>query len=355
MSGIPRRSALSLQGMTNRLIRLCMISILGLSACGGGIKPTEGSARPSVQEPGAQLLFQPDPQGGGGPFEDLFPGNPKVSPNGRLVAFLGGIGNRVALGVIGPEGHATVVTGADAYLHSFAWMPGSDSLLAASVSTAGSDPFSANDFGIWSNDGELVRTISSSVGLSVEEGMTVAADGAVAIVAGTPPPDEAGFGLQADLYLVDLTTGKVEQLTQTPLEDERDPEFVGKDRVFFVKSKGRDEWGRGYVLDLQSRQLQAVTPADEPVVDATAEGTSDLVVYSTARPGSLIGNEPCFRSISLDGSQRRELFCRDARYPDLAPDGTWLVVEDIGPLVPPTDPRQIVSAGSLIRITLSGS
>ena len=188
-----------------------------------------------------------------------------------------------------------------------------------------------------------------------DDGLTVS--GQTAVLAGGPPPDAVGFGAPSDLYRINIDTGEVEQLTDTPNRDERTPEFVGSNRVFYVVSRGNDKDGSGRILDLRTGRQRAVTPQNQGIVDATAAAAPNLAIYTVVPGGDLLTNQPCFFSVSLSGGPPRKLFCLAARYPDLAPNGKWLVAKELLSLEDfvaqkPTDPRETPADGPLIRVEL---
>ncbi len=205
---------------------------------------------------------------------ELSPGTKRAlfSPDGTALAVVTSEGIGIAR-----RGAVDLVTESDTQAVDAAWMPDSKSLIV------GEGPALVDRLTVLSLDGEVkgVARLDTPFSLGSGDGLTVDSRG-VRAVAVSETRDAIGGLRHLDLVLVDLTTGHVTTLTQTP-DDESWPVFVSDATVVFARSRPGAPAGV-IELDLDSHQERRLSPTDE---DARPVGVlrGRTPVYASGRPG----------------------------------------------------------------------
>ncbi len=201
--------------------------------------------------------------------------------NEHLVAFRVIERGRSRIGIL-VQGDTRLLTPERTDASDFAWMPDGQQLLVAVDGRRG-----GAQLVIMSLEGEVLREVPRlAERLRFGTGMVVASDGKSAIIS----VRENGVSEKpADLVRVELASGKVEPLTDTPRLSEEYPALLHDDRkvVYAVGHLVADapnpsswiSW-----LDLESRQVRQLTPPNH-VVGSPAVFSDGRILYDAYEDG----------------------------------------------------------------------
>lgn len=202
------------------------------------------------------------------------PGNDRAlfSPDGSRLALLGlhGVG-------LAENGQYKAVTANGSNAVDGAWMPDSRSMLIAE------GPALMERLSVLNLDGSVKGSVGLQIPFSAGAGSGMAVDSrGVRAVMVSELRDSIGGRRRLDLVLVDLLTGQVRKLTDTPDADEAWPLFADDNRVIF----GRTEAGGPsavFELDLATLATRRLSPVDEEArpVGVIRSG----LVYAGGNPG----------------------------------------------------------------------
>lgn len=246
------------------------------------------------------------------------------SPDGELLAFFGFDAEyqpRIGL-VAGGELIAT--TKRSVAPSDFAWMPDSESVLVAY-----GRPSAPSKLGIFDLDGELVRDVPLAKSFRAElTGMAVSPDGSFAVVSAM---QAGGEEHPAELLEVDLRTGSVRNVTDTPTVSEEWPVFVRADELILtartIARGSSDPNGWVAALSLATGTQRRLTSPGLVVDSATARFGGDDAIFNIG----LFGQEKGLWSVPLDGGAPERVISVDrVRWPTLTPDGKGLLVKVVG-------------------------
>ena len=162
-------------------------------------------------------------------------------------------------------------------------------------------------------DKELVEILSFD-DVEIVEGLDWAPDSRRLAFVGT------GYG-QSDLYLVDVRTEQVTQLTGTPRREDH-PDFHpdGRRLAFSAKSEGQFDI-RVYDLDTGSQSTLVATPGDDLWPEWTPEG--DRILFVSTREGI---NDLFLHDLDEGREYRLTRTLSGIMNPALSPDGKQLVL-----------------------------
>lgn len=173
------------------------------------------------------------------------------------------------------DGELAVVTAPTEQATNVAWMPDSKRVL---VSFYRSGALALRLHPLEGRAGETV-TLETDIGSAT--GMAVATDGRTAYMGA--PGRTTRESEPNDLFQVDLISGRVENLTNTPVESEDSPSFIDDHRVAFNGGQLTTSAGgpNGYaaVFDLRTRAVSRLTEADETVTELAATTRGGWLVF----------------------------------------------------------------------------
>lgn len=164
--------------------------------------------------------------------------------------------------------------------------------------------------------------------VSAEFGLDVSSDGLTAVLGG----QAGGPGNPSDLYELDLETGALGQLTDTPSVQEFHPVYLDTDRVLYVASdvnsnaEGRSEV---MILDRRDGATQRLTPDSVTPSDVALSPDRQLVAFVAGAPGDL--TNAALWVMRVDGTGLTRVHGPAGFGPlDFTPDGARLVFTESG-------------------------
>lgn len=240
------------------------------------------------------------------------------SPDGARLAVISDTGIGVARG-----GQVQLITPPGATAVDAAWMPNSAALVVAE------GPAVISRLTVVALDGSTTGVATLDAPFSVGDGNGLAVDGRGGFaVAATETRDPVGGRRHHDLVIVDLTSGHVVPLTQTPGADETWPVFVDATHVLFARTT---TGGRPTVVE------RDLTTGSERTLSAGDEAARPIGTLRTGEPviaGGLPGKPITVWAVAING--------RRIRLGQVgAGDTVWSV--------DPAGTRAVATRGSIVR------
>ena len=237
------------------------------------------------------------------------------SPDGKRFAYVGGGFLGTSHVAVVEDGRPRKVTPPDVEVSGYAWMPDSASFLVAH------GPLARDDLSVFDLKGRQVRAIDLDVAIEIQGGLTVRADGKVAVVAAEAP---SIMTEPSDLLEVDLDTGRTRPLLSTPDIDESEPVFVGEQIVI-------EEWPRvdaprrpGYVslFDPSTGRVERRTPDGMSIFGFAPSPDGRFFVLDASTHGR---QDRMYRAVPTEGGEPVPLHDGAGAFA-LHPSGTRLVI-----------------------------
>lgn len=254
------------------------------------------------------------------------------SPDGEHLAFLG---NRTDPS--SSDGRLVVVFGRrerdltpdEATVEGYGWLPNSQSLLI-STSDGGADGSMLVIVGV---DGKTAEPVPIREPLLTVGRVALLPDGRRAIIATQAPSTAEEY---TDLYELNLLTGDLKRLTDTPGTIEEEPVVIDERNIAFAGGKLTGDFGgpNGWigVLHLPTGEVRRLTPEDQTAGTPTVSPDGKTIVYD-AFPGNERSQRALWR-VPVAGGEPERIVERDVQYPAFRRDGSSVVgqVEGTGRL-----------------------
>lgn len=181
--------------------------------------------------------------------------------------------------------------------------------------------------GVFSLDGRLKKGIVVNRPFRSETtGMAVSPDGRLVVISALAPGRSDG---PADLLLIDMKSGHVKNLTNTPSITELWPSFVNDDSLLLTAGRtashpeGPSGWAE--VLDIRSGDVERLTGNDLFVDSAVPVPGAESMIVDTA-----FQDDRGLLMIGADGKTTSIVGTTGVRWPTFNPDGTTLLFKVVG-------------------------